>query len=351
VEMKIKPWDFEAAGLGHLVAKGTIEQNDVKDALKKLKEKHNAIRVDDVISILQLDKQPARLQDFQEAYVDVFRAVCINNCVMSIVVILFIIHPNVSQYTIDVFTCRQLEEGRLFLAKDLDTECWTPEHTSWAFLVGLPGLICYTFGIPLIGYLALHGVRHQLSNLHVQLKYGFLYFGYRPKYYYWEIWVMVRKILLVFITVFVKAVGPLTEATSSMILVCFTLILHLHVMPYDTDDLNSLESVSLYASLITLLCGIYFYSNELDEGSVEFFVGLIITINILFCLYFVYISWDEVVAEFFDYAQKVPIIKKYVPKKYLDNEDGAGDEEVNVLVSAQEVEQAQSRGNGNVKSI
>jgi hypothetical protein len=42
----------------------------------------------------------------------------------------------------------------------------------------------------------------------VKMKYGFLFNGYSPEKYFWEILVLYRKIILIMTTVFLSVVSP-----------------------------------------------------------------------------------------------------------------------------------------------
>ena len=58
-------------------------------------------------------------------------------------------------------------------------------------------MIVYSIGIPLLGLILLFKNRKNINSLVVKLKLGFLYNGFKAKYYYWEILVMYRKIIIV----------------------------------------------------------------------------------------------------------------------------------------------------------
>lgn len=58
-------------------------------------------------------------------------------------------------------------------------------------------------------------------------KYGFLYNGYQKRFYYWEVVIMYRKILIIFIAVFISALGAITQALFVFILVIGFLIINM----------------------------------------------------------------------------------------------------------------------------
>ncbi|CAM9791478.1 unnamed protein product, partial [Heterosigma akashiwo] len=118
---------------------------------------------------------------------------------LSIIVLLFIVHPNVSQYALEVFACSKFENGtygnpdKWYLLPDHDVECYTADYWAWAMMVGLPGILAYAVGIPIAAGYALHTIRHELDTLSAQLQYGFLFTGFKREYYFWEIWITIRK--------------------------------------------------------------------------------------------------------------------------------------------------------------
>lgn len=68
--------------------------------------------------------------------------------------------------------------------------------------VALPSLIVWGLGIPLFAFMLLFKERKRLDTLLARQKFGFLFRGYKQRFYYWEIVIMYRKIFLIFIQVF-----------------------------------------------------------------------------------------------------------------------------------------------------
>ena len=88
--------------------------------------------------------------------------------------------------------------------------CYKGQHYYWAFMVALPSLIAWGMGIPLFALLLLIRSSKRLETLQVREKYGFLFRGYKLRYYFWEILIMYRKIALIFIGVFLIKYGVIT---------------------------------------------------------------------------------------------------------------------------------------------
>jgi hypothetical protein len=79
--------------------------------------------------------------------------------------------------------------------------------------LGIPALIVYVFGIPAFALTVLYNRRFRLGTPMVRSMIGFLYNGYKiydPKHpkertaFFWEIVVILRKIGVVFVSVFLK---------------------------------------------------------------------------------------------------------------------------------------------------
>ena len=81
----------------------------------------------------------------------------------------------------------------------------------------------------------------QLGNLEVKSKYGFLFNGYQAQTYYWESVIMYRKVAMIFISVFLQAVGTRVQAFSVFLLIVLFVVLTAKRRPYLSRQLNDLE--------------------------------------------------------------------------------------------------------------
>ena len=79
--------------------------------------------------------------------------------------------------------------------------CYHGAHYYWSYCVALPGIIVWGLGIPLFALALLARSRNELKTLKLKQELGFLYNGYKIKYYYWEIFIMYRKVMMVVIAV------------------------------------------------------------------------------------------------------------------------------------------------------
>ena len=117
-------------------------------------------------------------------------------------------------------------------------------------------------GIPVTAWIILYKSRRKLDKIDVKDKYGFLYNGYKQRLYFWESVIMLRKVAMIFITVFLSSLGRIVQALAVILLLIFYLFYTLRKKPYITRRLNELEIASLLTSSITIYCGVFFLSSR-----------------------------------------------------------------------------------------
>ncbi|CDW87526.1 UNKNOWN [Stylonychia lemnae] len=231
--------------------------------------------------------------------------------ISTMVIVLFLIHPNIVQFMFYNFKCIEIDSD-LRVLNDLEVLCWNNQHKIFSFFVAAPSIIVWGIGIPAFALLIMKKFSFQLEQLEIREKFGFLYRGYRHDFYFWEIVIMYRKMLLIFIAVFIGNIGVIAQA-----LIVFK-------KPYSTDALNDLETMSLVTSMISVYCGLFFIANKPEEwikdnpeystgslslssNSLLFFFAMIVMCNLLFLLYWCVKMYYEVKAKF----------RSIVPRVYL----------------------------------
>ena len=144
---------------------------------------------------------------------------------------------------------------------DLQLLCWKHEHYFYSLTVAMPCLVLWGAGIPLAVLFLLFRKRKQLDEEAQREQLGFLYRGYRNDFYFWEIVIMYRKNALIFIAVFIKSQGTITQALVVLLLLIVFFYVNTEKEPFQTKTLNDLETLSLATSMVTIYCGLYFLSN------------------------------------------------------------------------------------------
>ncbi|CAG9311412.1 unnamed protein product [Blepharisma stoltei] len=241
-----------------------------------------------------------------------------NNLVSTIVILLFLFHPNLVKTMFSVFSCREIDSGEYWLVDNLNIRCWDERHIFYSILVAIPAIIIWGIGIPTVSLFFLYKNRKHLDSINVRLRFGFLFNGYKSRSYFWEFIILYRKILIVCCSVFLANVSTNVQALTVMGLILFCIYIHNKSKPYNGEILNKMEARSLLVAGITIYCGLYYLTNDLDSPSKLFFFFIILGANIYFLYYWLNKMFGvglEVL------SQVIPYFKRKCSKKVMDGFD------------------------------
>eukprot|EP00357_Protocruzia_adherens_P033050 CAMPEP_0115027882 /NCGR_PEP_ID=MMETSP0216-20121206/35873_1 /TAXON_ID=223996 /ORGANISM="Protocruzia adherens, Strain Boccale" /LENGTH=591 /DNA_ID=CAMNT_0002403767 /DNA_START=491 /DNA_END=2266 /DNA_ORIENTATION=- len=200
----------------------------------------------------------------------------------SVLVIFFLIHPMQVRFLLSVFDCTGLDDsGRTYLREDYDLRCWS------VFFVAVPGLVVWSFGLPLFTFVMLSRHRDCLDDMRVKSKYGFLYNGYELRTWYWELVISGRKVLLAAISVLTYGFSNAIQALLVLATLLLAFQLQYKYEPFVEDVADQIEFRSLVASLVVIYCGLYFIADGHISNEAKWFL---VSLMILGTLYF-FISW------------------------------------------------------------
>jgi hypothetical protein len=178
--------------------------------------------------------------------------------IVTALCVAFLFYPVVASGVLSIFTCIELKDDPenealmphpfyranvgSFWVHDTSIRCWTGSHRcfgcarisvnssclmpvpcpshprakTWNCMpvcrmfvisVGIPGLLFWCAGVPLLTLLVLYRQRADLHQDGVLAFYGFLYAGYHPRLFFWEVAVMLRKLSVVAATSLVSTTG------------------------------------------------------------------------------------------------------------------------------------------------
>ena len=128
----------------------------------------------------------------------------------------------------------------------------------WAMGLGVGMLVVYALGIPAFALWVLHSVKDDLSTW--QATYGFLYSAYEPKFWYWEVVVVLRKVAFAGAAVLMRPAGVDLQANTGVLTIVSSFGLQLMKRPFVSDKLDTLESAALYTQFVTLSVGLFLFS-------------------------------------------------------------------------------------------
>lgn len=211
------------------------------------------------------------------------------NIVVTSIVILFLLHPTLTKVSLEIFQCVKVDEGVYHVRLDLELVCFSGEHIKWALLLGVPIIIVWVIGCPLLVAIVLYKNRHSLHEPYIQRYFLLLYQGLKEKIFFWEIINTLRKVSMVAINVFMSTVPLIYAALTAVIVLVGLIRLQMGLHPYKNELNNKLEIDAMVTGGSTLFCGVLFASDDDDLAAVILLVLIVIIIlNIKFLMHWAF---------------------------------------------------------------
>ena len=205
-----------------------------------------------------------------------------NELMTTIVVCFFLIHPSIVKFMFSFMYCRELEPGQFWMNDYLNIPCWDYAHYRYVFIVVLPSIASWGVGVPMLCLLVLYRNRNRLSLLELKLRLGFVYNGYEYSKYYWEFVILYRKILIITVAVFLTNISTSIQALTVMMLLIAAFSLQIKHKPFAIAEMNDLEVRGILVSAVTIYCGLYYMTNDLDQISQVIMFVIVLVVNAYF---------------------------------------------------------------------
>ena len=173
--------------------------------------------------------------------------------------LVFFLYPGMSVKIFRVFKCRELDNNEFYLSADMSVRCFEGDWNNY-MIFDIVCMIIYVIGIPVFTFKILHFNRLALYDEehpdyeNLNAKYATLYEQYEPDFYYWEVCVMLKKMLLTGGLVLV-APGTSAQILMAVLIALAYLLAFVKTSPYEEDNDDIIEFVCTLALLLTLICG------------------------------------------------------------------------------------------------
>lgn len=205
--------------------------------------------------------------------------------IVMVLVIIFFAYPQLMTQIALMMNCKTIHTmHESFLTADLGISCDTPKYGKWR-TIAILFFFAYGVGIPLGGCVVMkyhagkkgEGLLKKSTNAML----GFLYSGFRLNRYYWEMIIMFRKMLVVFVMVFFASENDKSFRTIfGLWVILGFLLLNVFAKPFMYGSLWVLENVSLGSVALSLNLSMLYGEEYALAGAGEIAVtGLILLIN------------------------------------------------------------------------
>ncbi|TFJ84058.1 hypothetical protein NSK_004532 [Nannochloropsis salina CCMP1776] len=190
--------------------------------------------------------------------------------------IILLIYPAVSRVVLGAVNCRTLDNGRRYLVSDFTIDCRSRYYLRYMPLIVL-ALTVYPVGIPVMFFLLLKYRR----NVHPwDENLSFLYKTYRRRYWWFEIYELLRKLFLTGLIIFIAA-GTATQLAIACLVCAVTMCLHLRLQPYEEQSDDTLQGFALAEILLVTYCALLLKLDVTgdDENHLHVFDVLLLSTN------------------------------------------------------------------------
>jgi hypothetical protein len=153
-------------------------------------------------------------------------------------------------------------------------------------MAAVPSLIGWGASVPLLCLLVLYRNRNRLGLMEFKVRFGYLYNGYDYSKFYWEFVILYRKLLIASISVFLTNVSSSIQALTVMSVLVLAFGLQAKQKPFALPTLNTLELKGILVGGVTIYCGLFYMTSELDPNTQLLLFSIIVGVNVFFL-----VSW------------------------------------------------------------
>ncbi|PNH03976.1 hypothetical protein TSOC_009905 [Tetrabaena socialis] len=183
----------------------------------------------------------------------------------------FILYPSLCQTTLGIYACYIIDSGagafkenqkaswpHGYWVRDMQQRCYDGIHHQIYMPIGVASTVAFCLGLPLIYFLLVWRCRHNLKDVSVQIKYGFLYVQYKPRFFWWAAVLQVQTLALVTVQTFGRTVVVLKQAMLLLIVLITNAAITMACSPLRFPLIMMLEFLSSAVLSLTVTLSLTF---------------------------------------------------------------------------------------------
>ena len=177
-----------------------------------------------------------------------------------------ILQPIILKVVTQIASCRNINGVQLIL-NNYEIECSGEKNFIILFCIAIPSLLLWNIFYPLVYLFKLRRQKEELNSAEVRKRLGVFYNCYKLKYYYWEIFEISKKYILIVVINFTQIAN---EQKGLIVLCALYLFIQMIVykQPYINKDSNKLALISEVTNTITIILGLLSVSINEDYFTV-----------------------------------------------------------------------------------
>ncbi|CAI2360923.1 unnamed protein product [Moneuplotes crassus] len=202
------------------------------------------------------------------------------NIVITFITIVFLLHPKLTERSISMFRCIEIDEGYSVAEIDTNLECFGPKHMKWSLLVALPILIIWVISCPIISIVFLYLSHAKTGHEKIKSYFLILYQGLKPEAFYWELVNTLRKIAILLTLLFQKTVS----INLSLMILIVTARVQVYLKPYKNHEHSKIEFLAIMAGVCTITAALVYSQDKQNEVLNVFVLLSVISFNLKFII-------------------------------------------------------------------
>ncbi|KAJ3436378.1 insulin-like growth factor binding proteinn-terminal [Anaeramoeba flamelloides] len=187
-----------------------------------------------------------------------------NTCINVFFASLFILYLILCFKILELFNCDYSEKSKKYLlVANLNYFCYDKWWYRMLIFVIIFGLL-YIIGIPLFFIWVFWSSAKTIKEKIFLQRFGLLCNRYRKELFFWELFIMARKVLLV-ICQSILYYNPIFQLVFAIVVICLSIVLQYIYNPYNTKTRNNYEFGLLLVILFILFSGLVLNNKEKDN--------------------------------------------------------------------------------------
>ena len=196
------------------------------------------------------------------------------NIIVSVIVILFLLHPELTKSGLSIFQWVSVGDNDLRVKIDINMKCYSGDHLTWSALLGLPILVIWSVGMPIIALVIMLKYKKQLDTWDIQKYLLVLYQGLKLDRFYWELINTARKTLLLWLLTFLSTYSLNYRVLSATLIMIVVLRVQQRLEPYKSSNNNKLEFNEIITGTFTIFATMIFQDKFTNQPTIDFLIFL-----------------------------------------------------------------------------
>ncbi|PNH07592.1 hypothetical protein TSOC_005932 [Tetrabaena socialis] len=195
----------------------------------------------------------------------------VHQLAVVLIIASFILYPSLCQTALGIFACYTIDSGagafrenqqaswpHGYWVRDMQQRCYHGIHRQVYMPIGVASTVAFCLGLPLIYFLLVWRCRHNLKDVFVQIKYGFLYVQYKPRFFWWAAVLQMQTLALVTVQTFGRTVVVLQQAMLLLIVLTTNAAITMTCSPLRFPLIMVLEFLSSAVLSLTVTLSLAF---------------------------------------------------------------------------------------------